>query len=122
MGVHRARKCDGTVATADWPDHWPATPNNVGKNRRIQTIDGSILHWQIEDEIIRRQSASNQKIIVFQKMRCFEDDRVEFRLGYYMIGLKPKAKGRWVWGQFCLFIPKEDLVALISEAKRRKWL
>jgi hypothetical protein len=27
----------------------------------------------------------------------FEDKRIEVRLGYYIIGKKPKLRGRWVW-------------------------
>jgi len=58
---------------------------------------------------------------VLQKMRFIEEDRIEFRFGYYMIGMKPKARGRWVWGQFCLLIPQEDLMVILEEAKKRRW-
>jgi hypothetical protein len=103
------------------PANWPELPNNLGKTRTIPAIDGRMRHFLIEDEIIHRQSNSERKIIVFQKMRFIEENRVEFRFGYYMIGLKPKARGRWVWGQFCLLIPQEDLMLILDEAKRRKW-
>jgi hypothetical protein len=122
MGSHRTQKAEPTPANVRVPKNWPPLPCNIGKKRRITTIDGHIFHWQVQDEIVLRQTNSDRKIIVFQKMRCLEDSREEFRFGYYMIGLKPKARGRWVWGQFCLFVPKEDLRALIREAKKRKWL
>jgi hypothetical protein len=38
-----------------------------------------------------------------------------------MIGVKPRARGKWIWGQFCLMIPKDDLKVLLREAKKRKW-
>jgi len=54
-------------------------------------------------------------------MRFVEEDRIEFRFGYYMIGIKQRSRGKWVWGQFCLLIPKTDLIALMQEAQRKKW-
>lgn len=120
MGTHKQRK-RGSSIELHLPDRWPPLPDNIGKTRTIPAIDGQIRHFKIEDEIIRPQGNSDRKIIVLQKMRFIEEDRVEFRFGYYMIGLKPKAKGRWVWGQFCLLIPQEDLIALLEEAKRREW-
>jgi hypothetical protein len=105
------------------PPEWPPLPANTGKTRRIHDIDGNVRHLRIEDEIVRPQTGSDRKITVFQKIRIVEDDQVEFRFGYYMIGVKPRARGRWVWvwGQFCLLIPQEDLLALMQEARNRGW-
>lgn len=121
MGGHRRGK-KGEPSSRDHAglEH-PPLPDNVGKTRRIPAIDGSIRHFKIEDEIIRWQSGNDRKIIVLQKMRNVEEDRLEFRFGYYMIGLRPRARGRWVWGQFCLLIPELDLMALLREARRRSW-
>ena len=121
MGSHRTQhvnRCHGNVGI---PKDWPPLPDNIGKTRMIPAIDGMKRHFRIEDEIIHPQSNSNRKIIVFQKMRYVEENRVEFRFGYYMIGIKPKAKGRWVWGQFCLLLPEEDLMAILEKARKRKW-
>ncbi len=120
MGAHRKQNPDAKLQGIRLPRNWPPLPNNVGKTRSIPAIDGRIRHFEIEDEIIRPQSNSDRKIIVLQRMRFPEEDKTEFRLGYYMIGLKPGAKGRWVWGQFCLLIPQEDLLALMREARKRK--
>ena len=122
MGSHRTQYPKEKHCRRQESPTLPPYPNNVGKTRRITTIDGNVFHWQIQDEIILPQKDAKGKIIVLQKMECQEDRRVEFRFGYYMIGVKPKAKGRWVWGQFCLFIPKEDLIVLLKEAQSRKWL
>ena len=121
MGSHRTKNADPCLRAARLPKDWPPLPNNIGRTRVIPAIDGTTRHFQIEDEIIHPQSNYNRKIIVFQKMHLMEEDRVEFRLGYYMIGLKPRAKGRWVWGQFCLLLPEEDLVVILNEARRRGW-
>ncbi len=121
MGSHRTQKTDPRLKGYRVPKEWPPLPNNIGKTRMIPSIDGTKRHFRIEDEIIHPQSNSTRKIIVFQKMHYVEEDRVEFRLGYYMIGVKPRSKGRWVWGQFCLLLPEEDLTAIITEARRRRW-
>ena len=121
MGAHRTQRPDERLSGICLPKHWPAIPHNVGKTRRINGIDGRIRHFRIDDEMIRPQSNSDRKVIVFQKVTFLEENETEFRLGYYMIGMKPRARGRWVRGQFCLLIPEEDLLFLMKEAQRRKW-
>jgi hypothetical protein len=110
MSSHLTRKGDQLLANVQLPTEWPPLPNNIGKIRRIRAIDGQIRHFRIEDEIIRKQSNSKRKIIVLQKMRFVEEDRIEFRFGYYMIGIKQRSRGKWVWGQFCLLIPRADFI------------
>ena len=99
----------------------PMIPNNIGKRRKIINIWGKTVWWLIEDEITRLQSTAKHKVICFQKIRHEKDNSIEFRFGYYMIGVKAGAKGRWVWGQYALLIPKGDLLTLLKEAKKRKW-
>jgi hypothetical protein len=84
-------------------------PQNIGKRHKIKTIWGTAVHLVIEDEIMHQQTNAPHKLIAFQKIRIEEEDRIEFRFGYYMIGVKAGAKGRWVWGQFSLLIPEKDL-------------
>jgi len=43
---------------------------------------------------------------------------IEYRFGYYVVGKIGRAKGRWVWGQFCPFIPAEDLKNLLRKAEK----
>jgi len=42
------------------------------------------------------------------------------RLGYYIIGKKPKMKGPWVWGQYATLMPMRDFRDLIRMAEE-KW-
>ncbi len=100
---------------------YPPPPNNIGKRRLIKTQRGKVRHFIIEDEIIQPQHNSQHKLIAFQKMYYEEERRHEFRFGYYMIGIKGKATGKWVWGQYCLFLPKKDLVNILKMANRKKW-
>ncbi len=85
------------------------------------SIHGHVRYFRIEDEITRLQSDAPSKVITFQKLRFEHNKRQEFRFGYYVLGVKKGARGRWVWGQYCLLIPKSDLRVLIREAKRRRW-
>jgi len=120
MGEHKRYKKD-TLQYCHFAPEWPKLPANTGKIRKIKTIDGQIRHFKIEDEIIQPQIGSDRKIIVLQKMRYLEQNEIEFRFVYYMIGLKAGARGRWVWGQLCLLIPQQDLLLLLKEAKRKGW-
>ncbi|MGA2059881.1 MAG: hypothetical protein ABSG67_05325 [Thermoguttaceae bacterium] len=121
MGSHRSKHSTCKIAGIKLPSKWPPIPDNIGKLRQIKTIDGRIQHIKIEGEIIRPQNNCDNKIIVLQKIRFVEEERIEFRFAYYMIGVKPRARGKWIWGQFCLMIPKDDLKVLLREAKKRKW-
>lgn len=83
---------------------------------RILDINGQRKNFKIGKYITLRQSNYPGKIFVLQEI-LFEDGKKELRLGYYIIGKKPGAKNRWVWGQYCPFFPKRDLIKLIRKAK-----
>lgn len=117
MGSHRKN----TAANLALPRGCSKAPNNIRKTRKIQGIHGEWIEYTIEDEIIRFQTSNKHKLISFQRIRFPKDNRIEYRLGYYMIGVKPKMRGKWVWGQFCLLIPEIDLIEIFKEAKERKW-
>jgi len=120
MGEHKRRR---PVTSGKKPDmtNLPKRPNNIGKRRRIKTIWGEPRHIVIEDEILRKQSNAPHKLIAFQRIRIEEVNRIEYRFGYYMIGVKSGAKGRWVWGQYCLLIPEKDLKVIMKRAEKRGW-
>ena len=85
-------------------------------------IDGRVRWMTVEDEIHRRQrSALRLKLIYFQQVRFDQGQRLQYRLTYYMLGVKAGARGRWVFGQYSLMIPASDLKALLQEARRRRW-
>jgi hypothetical protein len=41
------------------------------------------------------------------------------RFGYYIIGKKPRRKGKWVWAQFCPIIAVENFEKIVSRARSR---
>ena len=99
----------------------PQLPDKTGKRGRLVTPGGRRMGFTIEGQIHRFQSDFKKKALVLQKIR-FDDDRQEIRLGYYIIGKKPRNRGRWVWGQFATFMPKRDFRALYKMAEKRGWV
>ena len=85
---------------------------------RLLDITGKRVNFKIGKYVTLRQSNYSEKIFVLQEI-LFEDGEKELRLGYYIIGKKPRARGRWVWGQYCPFFPKQDLIKLIKKAERK---
>lgn len=82
--------------------------------------DGEVLRYLIADEVREFQDGSRTKVIVLQLIQ-FHDQRKEIRLGYYIIGKKPKMRGRWVWGQYAAFMPAEVFQSLVKKATNRGW-
>lgn len=77
------------------------------------------------------QSNLPEKVFVMERLRKESTDGalaydnwkkgdIEYRIGYYIIGRIGRAKGKWVWGQFCPMIPAEDLEALLKKAREEK--
>jgi hypothetical protein len=100
----------------------PPFPNCDGKKRIWKSIDGVRLAFRVKDMICRLQSDNRRKLIVLQQIQQEGKAKPEYRLGYYMIGVKPRMKGKWTWGQFATIMPAEDLHAIITAAKKKKWL
>jgi hypothetical protein len=98
-------------------------PCNIGKKPRKWTaIDGQPVLVVIEDEIMMPQGKPpHTKLIYLQKLRFAVDDRIEYRFTYYMEGFKGRMRGKWVFGQYSLIIPAEDLAKLLKEARAKKW-
>jgi len=75
------------------------------------------------------QENLKEKVFVIERLRRMEIQGqtvhrkikigdFEYRFGYYMIGKIGRAKGKWVWGQFCPLIPKKDLNKLLYKASK----
>ena len=100
----------------------PVLPSKIGaRGKLIVPPDGCVLRYTITDEVRVTQSDMREKILCLQRIE-FEDKRIEVRLGYYIIGKKPKMRGRWVWGQFAALMPLRDFRALIRVAEKKGWI
>ena len=100
---------------------YPPLPTTIGKTADLGFPDGSRMKWHVVDEIRRNEDA--EKILLLQRLRAVDATATEMiRFGYYIIGKKPKMRGRWVWGQFAPFISAGDFEAMVDEARARKWI
>ena len=77
--------------------------------------------YTVLDEIVHIPPSNPGKAIYLQMLR-FDDGREEMRLCYYMIGHKPRAKGKWLFGQFALMIRREDFDEIMSKAREKGWV
>jgi hypothetical protein len=82
--------------------------------------NGDALYYTIIDEVRQFQDRSKSKVIVLQLVR-FEDRRHEIRVGYYIIGKKPRMSGRWVWGEYAAFMPVGVFRRVVRKAIARGW-
>jgi hypothetical protein len=101
----------------------PKLPSNIGKHGKLAVPPhGYVLHYTITDEIRRRESGMAEKILCLQRIEYDEDQRIQIRLGYYIIGKKPARKGRWVWGQYAALLNLKDFQYLVRKAEERGWI
>lgn len=98
-------------------------PLTLKSRGQLRDINGCRRYFTIEGPpIVVQQSTYREKAFVLQRIRFEDNGTVELRLGYFIIGKKPRRKGQWVWGQYCPLIPEKDFKKLIMEAQKRGWL
>jgi len=103
-------------------DTLPPLPSNIGKKRRVIDINGVIKQFTVLDEVSFSQSTNRKKAIYLQRIQFAEGGRIELRLGYYIIGKKPKVLGKWVWGQFATLLPIEGFCKVYKLARQKGWI
>jgi hypothetical protein len=108
---------------ADWSDERarPIRTKDIGR-------EGSNI-WVREAWTFLVQHNYQEKVFVIERLRHAEviglraiiggaqAGDIEYRFGYYVVGRIGHAAGRWTWGQFAPFIPREDLDVLLDKAK-----
>ena len=99
----------------------PPFPSRIGKRSERKRIDGSPLVYTVEDEVTIPSITTSGKAFLLQKLR-FEDDRVEFRLCYYMIAHKPRARGKWAFRQFAPMMTAEEMRLIFNAAQEKGWM
>lgn len=94
---------------------------DIGRKGRFYFIKEAIT--------LMTQSNLDKKVFVIERLRKEKIDGdiahkgsnkigdIEYRMGYYIVGKIGRANGKWIWGQFCPLIPKEDFDKLIQKAK-----
>ncbi len=88
--------------------------------------------WIREAWTFMPQSNLDEKVFVVERLgkesyegklireKLWKKGDIEYRIGYYIVGRIGRAKGKWVWGQFCPMIPARDLEKLLEKAKKEK--
>jgi hypothetical protein len=69
--------------------------------------------------VVHRQRDNKDKYFVMHLIQPSWKKEKELRIGYYILGKMPKMAKKWVWGQYCPFIPVKDLKALLKKAKSK---
>jgi hypothetical protein len=121
MGQHRRRVSEGPHGTVG-EHQLPPLPRNIGRVRQWNTINGRPQVFTVLDEVLHSQSTNPSKVFCLQQLRREEDRRIEYRFGYYMIGVRPRMAGKWTWGQFAPMLPQADFQALVRAAQKKGWL
>lgn len=86
-------------------------------------IDGKKREFNIGNQVCLLQTEKSDKFFVLQELTFKDNGEKILRMGYYIrIKKEGKRKGKWGWGQFCPFIPRNDLVELIKKAKKEGML
>ena len=96
----------------------PPLPSTIGKRGSYLDPDGTRLHFTVVDEI-RQEHATFIHILQFLR---FDMGAEELRFGYYILGKRPRMRGKWLWGQYAVSIAIEDLRALVEKARQKGWL
>jgi len=101
---------------------------------KVKDIGRAGVHYFIREAwTFLVQSNLKEKVFVIERLRKestagklaydnWKKGDIEYRIGYYIVGKVGRAKGKWIWGQFCPLIPKNDLKTLLIKAKREKTL
>ena len=85
--------------------------------------------WRREAWTFMPQHNVPEKVFVIERLRRHSTEgkiahrktqtgEIQYRIGYYIVGRIGRAKGRWVWGQFCPLIPQADFFKLIDKARK----
>ena len=102
---------------------YPPLASNKGKmGSRKHPVTKEKRYFTIEDEIQKIQSNAKHKIIVLQKLKFHDNNEVELRLGYYILGKLPRMKDKWTWGQYAALIPVRDFKSIYNSAIKKGWI
>jgi hypothetical protein len=101
---------------------YPKLATNKGKvGHRKDPVTKENRYFTICDEIQKAQSNAKHKIIVLQKLQFHDNNEIQLRLGYYIVGKLTKMKGKWTWGQYATFLPVRDFKSIYNSALRKGW-
>ena len=99
----------------------PPLPSRKGKTTRRKDIRGRPMVYTVADEDVFVAKGNPNKAFAIHKLQ-HKDGREEFRIGYYMIAVRPRAKGKWAWGQFAPMMTREEMAEIFGHLKAKGWI
>jgi hypothetical protein len=99
----------------------PPLPTRLGKISTRKNIQGLPMVYTVVDEDVFIAASNPNKAFAIHNLK-FTDGREEFRIGYYMIARRPRAKGKWAWGQYAPMMTKEDMALIFGRVKAKGWM
>jgi hypothetical protein len=99
----------------------PPLPSRLGKTSALKDIRDRPMVYKVAEEDVFLAPSNPNKAFALHKLE-FDNGREEFRIGYYMIAERPRARGKWAWGQFAPMITREDMAAILDHLKARGWV
>jgi hypothetical protein len=88
----------------------------INRKGQVTTIEGKKRKFKVGKYVTLPASNYHGKAFLLEEI-LFENGTEESRFGYYIIGKKGRMRGKWAWGQFCPFIPREDFQKIIGLAR-----
>ena len=99
---------------------WMKDISREGKHGFLREAWTFMMQHNLETKVFvieRLRKAEMQGTTVHKKIKIGD---IEYRIGYYIVGHIRKAKGHWMWGQFCPLIPQKDFDKLMEKARKEK--
>jgi len=104
----------------------PELPFKLPRKGLLREPTGEKFPFTIVKEVRHPQSwfaaGTGAKILCLQLLELEHNGKQELRLGYYIIGKKPRMLRKWVWGQYATMMPIEDFYTLVEMARKEGWL
>lgn len=98
----------------------PPLPSHKGHRKTIKDIYGKSVSFTVIDEITHKESGNPEKAFYLQKLK-WDNGKIGLRLCYFMIGKKPRMRGKWAYAQSAPMISPADLRSLLVRAKKQKF-
>ncbi|MDY0362974.1 MAG: hypothetical protein RBR08_16110 [Desulforegulaceae bacterium] len=99
----------------------PELPTRLGKTTRTKSIAGHPIEFTVIDEDIFIAPSNPEKAFCLHKIK-FTTGEVEFRIGYYMIGHRPRMEGKWAWGQYAPIMTAEEMQMIFDRVRDKGWI
>lgn len=82
----------------------------IKKHGKIIEPDGEVIKFNAGEYVLLSQCTNPNKVFILQEIffdkETSKDYHGEVRLAYWIIGKKPKVKGKWGVGTICNFYPQ----------------